>query len=211
MASPQRTASLSLRKGSAAAYVQDHFQQRSRLSCLIVQRVSEYSDSRIFLSRIRGPSSILRRLAERDSNRIEFGRLQAGGLSCHPMSLLPARRGSEGHPEVARISRISPAYDLNPVPLTEKARELTTWISEEGPDADLDLARAAAPYFALDLVRANVLIDEVAAALDGLATESATAPDERIGPCRLCDGDHGLGIGQATRTRFRAAAHPGTL
>ena len=25
--------------------------------------------------------------------------------------------------------RLSPAYDLNPVPLTEKARELTTWIS----------------------------------------------------------------------------------
>ena len=63
--------------------------------------------------------------------------------------------------------RLSPAYDLNPVPLTEKARELTTWISEEGPDADLDLARAAAPYFALDLVRANAVIDEVAAALDG--------------------------------------------
>ncbi len=63
--------------------------------------------------------------------------------------------------------RLSPAYDLNPVPLTEKARELTTWISEEGPDADLDLARAAAPYFALDMVRADAIIAEVAAALDG--------------------------------------------
>ena len=63
--------------------------------------------------------------------------------------------------------RLSPAYDLNPVPSTEKARELTTWISDEGPDADLDLARAATPYFALDLVRANAIIDEVAVALDG--------------------------------------------
>ena len=63
--------------------------------------------------------------------------------------------------------RLSPAYDLNPVPLTEKARELTTWISEEGPDADLDLARAAAPYFALDLVGANTIIDQVETALDG--------------------------------------------
>ena len=63
--------------------------------------------------------------------------------------------------------RLSPAYDLNPVPLTEKARELTIWISEEGPDADLDLARAATPYFALDLVRANAIVDEVASALDG--------------------------------------------
>ena len=63
--------------------------------------------------------------------------------------------------------RLSPAYDLNPVPLTEKARELATWISEEGPNADLDLARAAAPYFALDLVRADAIVDEVAAALGG--------------------------------------------
>ena len=45
--------------------------------------------------------------------------------------------------------RLSPAYDLNPVPLAEKARELTTWISEQGPEADLDLAREAAPFFAL--------------------------------------------------------------
>lgn len=63
--------------------------------------------------------------------------------------------------------RLSPAYDLNPMPPTEKAREPTTWISEEGPDADLDLARHAAPCFALDLPRANAIVDEVSTALDG--------------------------------------------
>ena len=63
--------------------------------------------------------------------------------------------------------RLSPAYDLNPVPLDEKARELTTWISEERPDADLDLARIVAPYFALNANRADTIIDEVAAALNG--------------------------------------------
>lgn len=63
--------------------------------------------------------------------------------------------------------RLSPAYDLNPVPLTEKARELTTWISEEGPEADLDLARTAAPCFALDAHRAEAIIDEVATAVAG--------------------------------------------
>ena len=63
--------------------------------------------------------------------------------------------------------RLSPAYDLNPVPPTEKAREPTTWKSEEGPDADLDLARAAAPYFVLGVVRANAIIDEVVTAFDG--------------------------------------------
>ncbi len=52
--------------------------------------------------------------------------------------------------------RLSPAYDLNPVPLEEKARELTTWISEEGPAADLDFARSAAPYFALQENRLKI-------------------------------------------------------
>ena len=61
----------------------------------------------------------------------------------------------------------SPAYDLNPVPLEEKARALTTWISEEGPDADLDQARRAARYFALKDVQAEKIISEVSAALSG--------------------------------------------
>ena len=63
--------------------------------------------------------------------------------------------------------KLSPAYDLNPVPLQEKARELTTWISEEGPDADLDIARRAAPFFALKDDQAEVIIIEVSAALKG--------------------------------------------
>ena len=53
---------------------------------------------------------------------------------------------------------MAPAYDLNPVPIEEKARELTTWISEEGPEADLDQARRAAPYFALKSDRADTII-----------------------------------------------------
>ena len=63
--------------------------------------------------------------------------------------------------------RLSPAYDLNPVPLEEKSRELTTWISEEGPDADLGIARRAAPYFALKDDHAEAVIGEVSAALKG--------------------------------------------
>lgn len=63
--------------------------------------------------------------------------------------------------------RLSPAYDLNPVPLQEKARELSTWISEEGPDADLGLAINAAPFFALDEKRAVQIIDEVNEAVSG--------------------------------------------
>jgi serine/threonine-protein kinase HipA len=61
--------------------------------------------------------------------------------------------------------RLSPAYDLNPVPREEKARELTTWISDEGPDASLDLARNAAKYFALKDAEAEAIIEEKTAAV----------------------------------------------
>ncbi len=57
--------------------------------------------------------------------------------------------------------RLSPAYDLNPVPAEEKARELTTWISDEGPDASLDIARNAAKYFAVKDSNAEEIIAEV--------------------------------------------------
>ena len=62
---------------------------------------------------------------------------------------------------------MSPAYDLNPVPRQEKARELTTWISEEGPEADLDLARQAAASFALKPNEAKEIIEDVSTRLNG--------------------------------------------
>lgn len=62
--------------------------------------------------------------------------------------------------------RLSPAFDLNPVPLEEKLREHSTWISEEGPEADLRLAFRAAPYFALDKGSAKRIANEVTAGLD---------------------------------------------
>ena len=63
--------------------------------------------------------------------------------------------------------RLSPAYDLNPVPIEEKVRELTTWVSEEGPEADLRLAMNAAPFFGLKSDDATRILGEVAAALEG--------------------------------------------
>ena len=63
--------------------------------------------------------------------------------------------------------RLAPAYDLNPVPMAEKARELSTWISEEGPEAELDIARRAAPCFALQDDRAREIIGEVSTAIRG--------------------------------------------
>ena len=62
--------------------------------------------------------------------------------------------------------RLSPAYDLNPTPRYKKARELTTWISEESPDADLELAYRAASYFALKPDAAKSIVAEVALAVE---------------------------------------------
>ena len=61
--------------------------------------------------------------------------------------------------------QLSPAYDLNPVPAADKARELSTWISEEGPDANIDMALRAAPYFALSASDSHAIVDQVAAAV----------------------------------------------
>lgn len=61
--------------------------------------------------------------------------------------------------------RLSPAYDLNPVPIEEKARELSVWISEEGPDASLDIALRVARFFALDDSEAESIIAEVSDAI----------------------------------------------
>ncbi|GFZ79097.1 phosphatidylinositol kinase [Pseudohongiella nitratireducens] len=63
--------------------------------------------------------------------------------------------------------RLSPAYDLNPVPASEKTRELSTWISDAGPDADVDQALSAAPYFALKNKQALAILNEVSIALKG--------------------------------------------
>ncbi|MDX2496230.1 MAG: type II toxin-antitoxin system HipA family toxin [Desulfuromusa sp.] len=60
--------------------------------------------------------------------------------------------------------RLSPAYDLNPMPAYEKVREMTTWISEEGPDANVDIAIRAAEYFRLKESEASEILDEVTGA-----------------------------------------------
>jgi serine/threonine-protein kinase HipA len=51
--------------------------------------------------------------------------------------------------------RLSPAYDLNPVPIDVKPRILTTAINEDDNTASLDLAMSVASYFELDDARAR--------------------------------------------------------
>jgi serine/threonine-protein kinase HipA len=64
--------------------------------------------------------------------------------------------------EGTRGWRLSPAYDLNPVPVDIKPRVLTTAINEEDTTASLDLAFQVAPYFELKDGEARKIAGDVA-------------------------------------------------
>ncbi len=59
---------------------------------------------------------------------------------------------------------LSPAYDLNPVPIDIKARILTTTIDLDDGTCDIELARSVAGYFNLQNNAAREIIAEVAEA-----------------------------------------------
>jgi serine/threonine-protein kinase HipA len=71
---------------------------------------------------------------------------------------------------------LSPAYDLNPVPIDLKARILTTNIDLDDGTCSMGLLEGAAEYFNLSLKEARAIIKEVATAT---ATWRATA--QRVG------------------------------
>ncbi|MDR3424960.1 MAG: type II toxin-antitoxin system HipA family toxin [Alphaproteobacteria bacterium] len=57
--------------------------------------------------------------------------------------------------------RLSPAYDLNPVPTDIKPRILCTTITQDDGTGSLNLALHVIKYFGLSLKEANAIIDEV--------------------------------------------------
>ena len=59
--------------------------------------------------------------------------------------------------------RLSPAYDLNPVPIDIKPRVLVTAITEDDNTASLALAFEVAGYFEISTTRAREIAAEVAA------------------------------------------------
>jgi serine/threonine-protein kinase HipA len=61
--------------------------------------------------------------------------------------------------------RLSPAYDMNPVPIDVKPRILSTSIDPDDNSASLDLAFAAADYFGLKQNDAKAIASEVGAAV----------------------------------------------
>lgn len=61
--------------------------------------------------------------------------------------------------------RLSPAYDLNPVPVDIKPRILTTMIDEADGTASLDLAYEVAAHFGVKPTEAKKIVDEVSTAV----------------------------------------------
>src|SRR3972149_6279324 len=57
--------------------------------------------------------------------------------------------------------RLSPAYDMNPLPSDIKPRVLSTAIDLEDPSASLELAFDVISYFDLDMHRAKKIVSEV--------------------------------------------------
>jgi len=69
--------------------------------------------------------------------------------------------------------RLSPAYDLNPVPVDIKQRILTTAINEDDGTASLDLAMSVAEYFDLVKDRAKAIAAQVGKAVSTWRDEAA--------------------------------------
>jgi len=66
--------------------------------------------------------------------------------------------------------RLSPVYDLNPVPADLKPRFLSTAIDLEDNEASMDLALSVAPYFALDENTARAVAKDVARSVSAWRT-----------------------------------------
>ena len=69
--------------------------------------------------------------------------------------------------------RLSPAYDLNPVPVDLKPRVLTTAINEDDGQASLKLAYEVAPYFELKEEQARAIAREAGDAVASWRKEAA--------------------------------------
>jgi serine/threonine-protein kinase HipA len=69
--------------------------------------------------------------------------------------------------------RLSPAYDLNPVPVDLKPRILTTAINEDDNTASLALALDVAGYFGIDASRARDIAAQVGQAVSKWRNEAA--------------------------------------
>jgi serine/threonine-protein kinase HipA len=83
---------------------------------------------------------------------------------------------------------LSPAYDLNPMPVDVKPRVLSTAIDDEDQSASLDLVLSVAEYFGLQDEEAQAIVGEIGRAVSQWRTEAT-----------------GLGISNTECTRMESA------
>jgi len=76
--------------------------------------------------------------------------------------------------------RLSPAYDLNPMPVDLKPRVLCTFITEDDSTASLSLAMEVAGYFGLDVSNAKTVAGEVARSVATWRRQASHAGLSRI-------------------------------
>ena len=69
--------------------------------------------------------------------------------------------------------RLSPAYDLNPVPVDIRPRVLSTAIDLDDATASIDLALKTAEYYGLKMMDAKRIAVEVAQAVSNWRSEAA--------------------------------------
>lgn len=76
--------------------------------------------------------------------------------------------------------RLSPLYDVNPVPVDIKPRILTTAINETDGTASLKLAMDVAPYFDLKTAQAREIAKRVGRAVSSWRTEAAALGIKKV-------------------------------
>ena len=70
--------------------------------------------------------------------------------------------------------RLSPAYDLNPVPVDISPRVLSSAIDLDDPTASFELALSTAEYYGLRAAEASSIAGQVARAISGWRAEAAS-------------------------------------
>ena len=69
--------------------------------------------------------------------------------------------------------RLSPAYDLNPVPIDARPRVLSLAIDLDDPTASIELALETAEYYGLEALEATAIAGQVAYSISGWRAEAA--------------------------------------
>ena len=91
--------------------------------------------------------------------------MHSGGTEHHLRNHGFLYKGHEGW-------RLSPAYDLNPVPIDMGPRVLSSAIDLDDPTASIELALSTAEYYGLQAAEASSIAGQVARSISGWRAEA---------------------------------------